>query len=195
VDKPPQSKINFITNSVFVSPVTEDDVQMVVRTLKGKYSAGYDEIPECLVKEYIQFIKTPLTFIFSMSLQLGIFQDLMKVAKIRPIYKKGEKQDITNYRPISLLSVFSKVLEKLVYKRVLTFLYKHNMLTESQNGLRENKSIDTATQSFIEDVQHAVFNRLLVMGIFLDLTKAYDVINHNNLLAQLDNYGLRGTIN
>jgi hypothetical protein len=82
-----------------------------------------------------------------MSLQLGIFPDLMKIVKIRPIYKKGEKQGITNYRPLFLLSVFSKVLEKLVYKRVLTFLNKHNVLTESQNRFRENKSVDTATQS------------------------------------------------
>jgi hypothetical protein len=130
-----------------------------------------------------------------MSLQLGIFPDLMKIVKIQPIYKKGKKQDITNYRPVSLLSVFSKVLEKLVYKRLLTFLNKHNVLPESQNGFRENSSIDTATQSFIEDIQHAMDNTLLVMGIFLDLTKAYDIINHNKLLAKLDNYGLRDTIN
>jgi hypothetical protein len=69
------------------------------------------------------------------------------------------------------------------------------VLTESQNVFRENKSIDTATQSFIEDVQHAMNSKLLVMGIFLDLTKAYDAINHNKLLAKLDNYGLRGTVN
>jgi hypothetical protein len=68
------------------------------------------------------------------------------------MYKKGEKQDITNYGPISFLSVFSKVLEKLIYKTVLTLYNKYNVLTESQKGFRENKSMGTATQSFIEDM-------------------------------------------
>jgi len=88
-----------------------------------------------------------------------------------------------------------KSLEKLIYKTVLSFLNKHNVLTDEQNGFRDNKSIYMATQTFMEDIQRVMDNRLLVMGIFFNLTKDYDVINHNTLLAKLDHYGLRGTIN
>jgi hypothetical protein len=95
----------------------------------------------------------------------------MKIAKVWPIYRKGGKQEISNYRPISILPVSSKILETLIYKRVVTFLNNHNVISEAQNGFRENKSTNTATQTFIEDIQKALDNRLLVMGIFLDLTR------------------------
>jgi hypothetical protein len=150
---------------MFVSPVTEDEVQNVVSKLKGKFSAGYDEIPEKLVKECIQFIKKALTFILNISLYSGTFPNLMEKDK------KGGKQEISNYRPISILPVFSTVLKTLIYKRVVTFLNKHNVIPEAQNGFRENKSTNTATQTFIEDIQKALDNRLFVMGVFLDLTR------------------------
>jgi hypothetical protein len=88
------------------------------------------------------------------------------------------------------LPVFSKILEILIYKRVATFLNKHSLISEAQNGFREKKSTNTATQTFIEDIQKALDNKLLVMGIFLDLTKAFDVINHKLLRTKLELHGL-----
>jgi hypothetical protein len=83
-----------------------------VINLKGKFAAGFDEIPEVLVKQCLQFITKPLTHVFNFSIKLGIFPDLMKRAEITPLVKKGNKQDIQNYRPTAVLSVFSKLLEK-----------------------------------------------------------------------------------
>jgi len=100
-----------------------------------------------------------------------------------------------NYRPISVLSAFSKILEKLMYDRLLTFLQKHRILTDIQHGFIENKSTETASESFIESVQEALDNQRKAIGIFLDLSKAYGVINHETLLDKLDFYGVRGTIN
>jgi hypothetical protein len=113
----------------------------------------------------------------------------MKIAKARSIYKKGGKQEISNYRPISILPVFSKILEILVCKRVVTFLNKHNMISDSQNGFREKKSTNTATQTFTEDIQKTLYNKLLVTGIFLELTKAFDCFPNWSCM-----YGLRGKI-
>jgi hypothetical protein len=90
-----------------------------------------------LVKESIQFIKKPVTCIFNISLRSGTFPNLMKIAEVLPIYKKGGKQEISNYSPIQILPFFSKILEILIYKRVVTFLNKHRMISEVPNGFRE----------------------------------------------------------
>jgi hypothetical protein len=118
----------------------------------------------------------------------------MKIAKVRPIHKKGWKQEISNCRPISVLTAFSKILETLIYNRVMSFLNKHNLISEAQNGFREKKSTNTAIQTFIEDIQKALDNKRFALGIFLDLTKAFDVINHNLLLDKLELCRLRGKI-
>jgi hypothetical protein len=117
---------------------------------------------------------------------------LTKIVNVRPIYKKGRTQELSNYRPVSLLPVFSKILETLIYKGVLSFLNKHNLISDAQNGFREKKSTFTAIQSFIQDVQKALDNKLFALGIFLDLSKAFDVINHKLLLNKLELYGIRG---
>jgi hypothetical protein len=179
-------------NVLFLVPVTEEEVLQVTSKLKTKTSAGYDEIPDMIVKQCIQFIKKPLTFIFNLSLSSGIFPDQMKIAKVRPIFKKGQKQNIANYRPISILSVFSKILETLMYNRVENFLHKFNLISNAQNGFRKKKSTLTAIQTFIGEIQKTLDNKQLAFGIFLDLTKAFDVINHNLLLAKLEYYCLKG---
>jgi retron-type reverse transcriptase len=118
----------------------------------------------------------------------------MKIEQVRSIHKKGGKQEISSYGPISILPVFSKILEILIHKIVVIYLNKYNMISEAQNGFRKNKSTNTATQTCIEDIQKALDNKLLVLVILLDLSKAFDVINHKLLLAKLEQYGLRGKI-
>jgi hypothetical protein len=88
---------------MFISPVTEWEVENIIKSLKNSYSAGFDEILEAIVKTSIHYVKKPLTHIFNLSLQKGLFPDSLKVTKIRPVFKKGEKSVITNYRPISVL--------------------------------------------------------------------------------------------
>jgi hypothetical protein len=95
---------------MFLFPVHQEEITTVVSKLRGKKSAGFDEIPEFLVKECIQYIKKPLSFIYNESIYQGSFPKLMKIAKIRPAYKKGNRQEIINYRPISILPVFSRIL-------------------------------------------------------------------------------------
>jgi hypothetical protein len=94
--------------------------------------------------------KKALTFIFNLSLSNGTFPNLMKIAKVRPIFKKGQKHNIANYRPISILPVFSKILETLMYNRVVNFLNKFKLISDAQNGFRKNKSTFTAIQNLLE---------------------------------------------
>ena len=180
---------------MFLFQVTESEVEKVAKGLKNKLSAGIDEIPDYVVKQCIKLLKKPLANIYNASLESGIFPDQLKIAKVVPVYKKGDKKDVQNYRPIALLSAFSKLLEKLVYNRLMAFIEGNGVLTEAQHGFRTTKSTKTALQIFIQSTQEAIEEKTNPIGIFLDFTKAYDVLNHKVLLSKLNSYGVRGVAN
>jgi potassium voltage-gated channel Eag-related subfamily H protein 8 len=112
--------------------ISEAEIQEIVSKIKGKLSAGYDEIPKYPNKDCIKYIKN-LCFIFNSSLNSDVFPELMKIAKVRPIHKKGNKNEISNYRPIYILAVFANILEKLVYNRIISFVNKRNIFNNTQN--------------------------------------------------------------
>ena len=124
-----------------------------------------------------------------------ICPDKFKIARVIPIYKKGYHSDLGNYRPISLLSIFSKLLEKLMYKRLLKFLEKYSILTSNQFGFRAKHSTIHAILSIINEIQNAIEDGLFSCGIFLDLSKAFDTVNHNILVHKLKYIGVRGIAN
>jgi hypothetical protein len=175
--------------------VTEEEVISLTNSLKGKSTSGDDDIPQCLVKQCIQLIKGPLTHIYSLSLNSGVFPDLWKTAKVKPLHEKGDKYDMHSYGPISIIPVFAKLFKRLMYNGMTSFLYENKILSETQNGFRKGKSIDKAVQSYIERIQEALHRRAHTIGIFIDLSKAYDVLNHNLLLENLFHNGIRGSAN
>jgi retron-type reverse transcriptase len=119
---------------------------------------------------------------------------MLKLSKIIPIPKNGDERVISNYRPLSILSVFSKILEKIMYKRLISYLHK-NILSNVQFGFRQGKSTELACYTFLNNIQEAIDKKYHVIGLFLDLTKAYDILNHQILLEKLDLYGIRGITN
>jgi retron-type reverse transcriptase len=114
---------------------------------------------------------------------------------VKPLYKNGDRYDIQNYRPISIISVFAKLLERLMFDTLILFVYKNKILTEVQNGFRKEKCIQTAVQSFIQIIQEALDKGIHLIGIFIDLTKAYDTLNHKVLLEKLSSHGIRSITN
>jgi hypothetical protein len=134
--------------------------------------------------------ETP-TSICNSALESGIFPEQLKIAKVIPVHKKGNTGDINNYRPIASLSVFSKMLEKLVYNRIIAFIERNGTITDAQHDFRANRSTLTALQDFVNDVQTAVDNKMNPVGLFMDLSKAYDVLDHKLLLNKLNEYGIR----
>jgi hypothetical protein len=114
---------------------------------------------------------------------------------VKPLHKKGDKSDIQNYRPISLLSVSSKILEKLMYNSLISFVARNNILTEAQNGFKEKRSTEKMIHAFLENIQESINKKANPIGIFFYLTEAYDAINHEMLLAKLSSYGIRGIAN
>jgi hypothetical protein len=114
----PQMNIKGCNKSLFLSPITENEIVKLAKSLKNKFTSGYDDVPDAIVKQCIEVLKKPLTDIFNESLESGIFPEQLKVEKVISIHKKGDTRNINNYRPIALLSVFSKLLGKLVYNRL-----------------------------------------------------------------------------
>ena len=118
----------------------------------------------------------------------------MKIAEVLPLYKTGDKYHFTNYRPVSLLPQFSKILEKLFADRSNKFINKHNLLTDSQYGLRPYRSTSLAVIELIEKITNSLDQKNYAAGVFIDLKKAFDTINHDRLINKLERYGIRGVV-
>ncbi len=124
----------------------------------------------------------------------GIFPDILKIARVIPLYKSGDRNDITNYRPISLLPVLSKIFEKLIHSRLTSFLDKNNVLYRKQFGFRKRHSTIHALNTAITQVANSLDKGDTVFGIFIDFSKAFDTIRHDILLYKLEHYGIRGNV-
>jgi len=145
-----------------------------------------------LVKETIEEIIKPLTHVCNVSFRTGIFPDQMKVAKVIPLFKAGNKNDLSNYRPVSLLPQFSKILEKLFVKRLDSFINTYNILIEQQYGFQAKQSTGLAIMKLVDELSKAIDDKRVSLGVFIDLKKAFDTINHDILLKKLFKYGVRG---
>ena len=179
-------------HSIFIGGVNEHEVLKIVNTFKNKKSTDSSNIDMMIVKEIIETIVTPFTYICNLSFQTGIFPNNMKTAKVIPIFKNGDKNQFNNYRPISLLSQFSKILEKLFVERLDSFIDKHHLLTEHQYGFRAKRSTAMAVVELTENISTAINNKEYMVGVFIDLQKAFDTIDHNILFKKLYRYGIRG---
>ncbi len=134
----------------------------------------------------------PLSYIFNLTFISGNIPDNLKTALITPVFKANENNEFKNYRPISVLTCFSKLLEKLMYKRLIKFIEKNRMLTHHQYGFRENRSTELAIIELTSELTKAIDNGEFTIGIFLDLSKAFDTINHRILIQKLEHYDIRG---
>ena len=130
-------------------------------------------------------ISNPLASIFNDCLFNGTFPTKFKIARVTPIHRKGKQNDVNNYRRISVLPIFSKLLEKCIYKRIIYFLDKHNILIKHKFGFRRGHSTATAILDLIHKINQAIDNKEYALTIFIDLTKALDVIDHLILLRKL----------
>jgi len=186
------SKEKTLPNSIYLAPTDTEEIKSIIKSLKPKKSTGHDNISTLFICNNKIALCTPITILINKSLESGIVPDACKIAKVTPIYKSKDKELCTNYRPISLLPSTSKILEKIIHKRVYYFLQQQNILYHSQYGFRSKHSTNQAVCEFIANTLNAIDNKMTTIGVFLDLSKAFDTIDHQILLRKLKYYGIRG---
>jgi len=157
-------------------------MEKIIKSLRAKNTCGYNEISNPIIKLSAPFIISPLTYICNAVLSTGVFPDRLKYAIVEPIFKKGNKQEISNYRPTSLLTSSSKIIEKLIYARVLAHIDMNSILVHKQYGFRTHSSTEKAA---LNSILTAMNNNLIVGGIYCDLQEAFNCVNHKILLVKL----------
>ena len=168
-------------------------MQETIAILETKNSFGHDDISTKLLKEInIELIK-PLTILIYQCFHNGIFPDNLKIAKVIPLHKQDNPTDINNYRPISLLPSISKVLEKIVLDQIQSYFTSHNLLYNNQYGFRSHHSTELATMHLMGKIITSMDEGLVPLNIILDLSKAFNTLDHTILLGKLNYYGISDT--
>lgn len=184
-----------VNNVMFLKPVTRLEITEIINSLKNTTSSGPDEVTTLLIKECKLNIAEILAYIINNSFRYGTFPELLKLSKIIPIYKKGENTLLDNYRPITLLSIFSKIFEKAMLNRLLSFLNKYKLMSDKQHGFTKGKSTISALVEFISEIYKNLDKGNNILATYIDLSKAFDCVNHNILLSKLEKLGVMGICN
>ena len=176
-------------------PVTASEVELEILSTPHNKAYGLFSCPIPLLKCASKTISKPLCKIINDSITSGVFPSRLKHAKVIPIYKNDDVTDPNNYRPISLLSVFNRIIEKLIYRQLKSFLEDCNIFYHSQYGFRERRSTEHALIDIVNQIQSNFDKGIYTCGIFIDLKKAFDTVDHSILLQKLYHYGIRGIVN
>lgn len=179
-------------NSMFFRPVTTIDIETILYKLKNKRTEDIYSISVYSLKKVSKPILEPLTHIFNSCIEEGCFPSALKLAKICPIYKKGNKEDPGNYRQISILPSVSKIFETIIYDQLLQYFDKFSIISGQQFGFRRNLSTSDAISHLIQNINNAFENKKTFMGVFTDLTAAFDCVDKDILVGKLEFYGIRG---
>ena len=180
--------------SFFLRACKSEEIFDLIVSFDLKKSTGPNSIPIFILKTFNHFFSDNLSKIMNLSFVTGIFPDICKVAKVIPLYKKDDPLFCKNYKPISLLPIFSKIFEKIIYKRMYSFLNDNKLIYNRQFGFRSNYSTDHALISSIETIKKKLDSGNYVCGVFIDLEKAFDTVNYEILCNKLTYYGFRGKI-
>ena len=169
-------------NSIIMPEVLEEEITSEILSINNS-SSGY--MSASVMKKCVHDYITPLTYSVNSSIKQGIFPDELKIAKVFPIFKAGDEQLITNYRPISVLNFFSKIFEKMMAYYIVNFLDSNNILYRHQYGFRNGHSTNHAVITLVEGVAKTLDTGKIVVGVYLDIRKAFDAIDHPILLRKL----------
>ena len=175
--------------SMFLYDCTKEEIRKTICDLQtGKSS----DIPISVIKKTSNIISPILAHHYNHLMKIGKFPDELKLGKITPIYKKDNEELPENYRPVSTLPIFGKIFEKIIYSRLYSYFTSQGILHDKQFGFRKNHSTSHALNFSIQKIKEALNKGDHVLGIFIDLSKAFDTIDHTTLMEKLEHYGVRG---
>ena len=185
LNNPVESKFSFHT-------ITENKVSSIINKLKNKISYGYDSISNIMLKKTHDPLIRPVTLLINQTLSTGIFPKSLKISRIKPLFKQGKSCQFTNYRPISLLPSMSKIYEHVVFEQLLNYMEDNKLFYEDQFGFRPGHSTELASLRFVDTLVSQMDNFYIPTSILIDLSKAFDTLDHNIMLSKLRYYGLSG---
>ena len=182
-----------INTSFSFKEITPGNVTNMINNFLPKSSCGHDGLSMKLIKSLKEYLFRPLSLVINQSFCTGIFPDKLKIAKITPLFKKGDESIVDNYRPISVLPALSKIFEKIAFIQLYDYFNINKLLYRGQYGFRKGHSTELASIEFIDNIIHKLDQGKLPISIYLDLSKAFDTLDHDILLHKLSFYGVRGT--
>ena len=177
--------LNSASTSLDEYLLQDEELNEALNSLKANKSPDFDYISPAIGKRCQENIFNPIKHVFNFSLKQGIFPESLKIARVSPIFKKDEKFLFTNYRPISVPPCFSKLLEKIMYNRLYKYLSGNNYLYEEQFGFQAAHSTEHAVNQLISQILQAFNENDHITGTFIDLSKAFDTVDHHLLLQKL----------
>ena len=181
-----------VEQSIQLSDTHKSEILDIILSQDAKKACGYDEINNKIIKRTSDVVSPFLEILFNACIKQGIFPDCFKLAQVTPLFKGGDKTSLGSYRPISLLPALSKILEKIILVRMMSFLSDHDVIAKEQFGFRPKFTTEYAILDIYEKLIKNMDSGLTSCAIFLDLAKAFDTVSHNILLQKLEVYGIRG---
>ena len=184
--------INSNINSIYINETSELEIITIINKIDSKCSKDHDGIDFKLIKLVIYPILKPLLHIFNLILNKSIYPSNMKKSVIIPIHKNNNKNNIENYRPISIIPQFSKIIEKIIIKRINNFIEKNNIISSNQYGFKKKSNTLHTIYALINNITNSIDKHDKIAAVFVDIKKAFDTIDHKILFIKLYKYGIRG---
>lgn len=193
-DKPPDEYITTINDLEFIiTPTFPSEVIEVVDSMKSKNSTDSNDLSVKFLKNIIWQIAIPLVHIFNLSFESGVFPDNLKMSKVVPVFKNGDRTQIANYRPISIVPAIGKILEKIMANKLTSYLENNNLLHNNQFGFRKKHSTIHPVIHLLNKISEALDKKEFLIAIFIDLQRAFDTVSLPILLKKLHKYGIKNS--